>query len=89
MAKEYLDYNGLSHFKDKLDLTYAEKVHTHIGTDVTLTGYTKPSTASAIEATDTVDVAIGKLEKAIETSSSAQVAITNAQIDAIVNGTSS
>lgn len=24
MAKEYLDYNGLSHFKDKLDLTYAQ-----------------------------------------------------------------
>jgi len=29
MAKEYLDYDGLSHFKDKLDLTYAEKSHTH------------------------------------------------------------
>lgn len=30
MAKEYLDYNGLSHFKDKLDDAYAEKSHTHL-----------------------------------------------------------
>jgi len=36
------------------------------GTDITLTGYTKPQSTSAVEATDTVNQAIGKLEKAQE-----------------------
>lgn len=35
------------------------------GANVAVTGYTKPSTTSAIAATDTVNQAIGKLEKAI------------------------
>lgn len=36
------------------------------GNDIALTGYTKPETSAAIAATDTVNVALGKLEKAIE-----------------------
>ena len=35
---------------------------TTVGSGITLTGYTKPSTSSAIAATDTVNEAIGKLE---------------------------
>ena len=47
MAKEYLDYDGLSHFKDKLDLTYENKGHEInntrnieyiVGTQTTATG---------------------------------------------------
>lgn len=37
--------------------------HTHVGTEVALTGYSKPSTTSAIAAADTVNAAVGKLEK--------------------------
>ena len=40
--------------------------HTHVGTEVTLTGYLKPSNVSAIAATDDANVAIGKLEKALD-----------------------
>ena len=36
------------------------------GTDIELTGYEKPSATSAVDATDTVNQAIGKLEKAQE-----------------------
>jgi len=44
----------------------ANASHTHVGTEVTLTGYTKASSASAVAATDTVNAAIGKLEKALD-----------------------
>ena len=50
--------------------TYATKdemsSQTHDGTEVTLTGYSKPSSTSAVAATDTVNAAIGKLEKALD-----------------------
>lgn len=36
--------------------------HTHTGTQVTLSGYTKPASYTAIAAADTVNAAIGKLE---------------------------
>lgn len=36
------------------------------GADIALTGYEKPSATSSIEETDTVNEAIGKLEKAVE-----------------------
>ena len=36
--------------------------HTHVGTAVTLTGYSKPASYSAIAASDNVNAAIGKLE---------------------------
>lgn len=40
----------------------AAATHTHVGTEITLTGYSKPAGYSAIGATDNVNVAIGKLE---------------------------
>jgi len=40
--------------------------HTHVGTEVTLTGYSKASSVASIAATDTVSVALGKLEKALD-----------------------
>lgn len=39
--------------------------HTHTGSEVKLTGYSKASSYSAIAASDTVNQAIGKLEGAI------------------------
>ena len=36
------------------------------GSDIAVTGYSKPSSTSAIAATDTVNAAIGKLEKALD-----------------------
>ena len=36
------------------------------GADVALTGYAKPETASAVAATDTINQAIGKIEKALD-----------------------
>ena len=36
------------------------------GADVAITGYTKPNATSAIAATDTVNVAVGKLEAALD-----------------------
>ena len=44
----------------------AASSHSHGGTAVALTGYTKPSSTSAVAATDTVNAAIGKLEKALD-----------------------
>lgn len=39
---------------------------TKVGSGITLTGYTKPSSTSAVAATDTINAAIGKLEKALD-----------------------
>ena len=36
------------------------------GADIALTGYSKPNTTSAVAAADTVNAAIGKLEKALD-----------------------
>lgn len=48
----------------------ANATHSHGGTDVTLSGYTKPNTTSAIANTDTLNAAIGKIEKALDGKSS-------------------
>ena len=45
--------------------TYSKSGHTHTGSEVKLTGYSKASSYSAISASDTVNQAIGKLEGAI------------------------
>ena len=42
--------------------TYAKSGHTHAGSEVTLTGYSKVSSYSEISASDTVNQAIAKLE---------------------------
>lgn len=55
--------------KTYVDTELAKKAnssHTHTGTQVTLTGYAKPSSTSAIATTDNVNVALGKLEKALD-----------------------
>ncbi len=46
--------------------SYANATHSHVGTEVTLTGYSKASSAAAVKATDTVNAAIGKIEKALD-----------------------
>ena len=56
---------GWSNVTDKPS-TFAPASHTHAGTEVTLTGYEKASTIAAVATTDTIDVAIGKLEKALD-----------------------
>ena len=65
MAK-YLDNDGLSRLVTQCKAFFATKSHSHVGTEVTLTGYSKPSTASAVAATDNVNAAIGKLEKTLD-----------------------
>lgn len=46
--------------------TFAPSSHSHNGTEVLLTGYSKPSSTSAVAATDTANAAIGKLEKGLD-----------------------
>lgn len=47
--------------------TYAPASHNHPSNEINLmTGYSKPSATSAIAATDTLNAAIGKLEKALD-----------------------
>lgn len=48
------------------EINAASILHTHTGTQVVLTEYIKPTTTSAIATTDNVNVAIGKLEKALD-----------------------
>ena len=48
------------------DVGAADAVHSHVGSDIILTGYSKAASASAVAATDTVNGAIGKIEKAID-----------------------
>ena len=46
---------------------YAPSTHDHNASQVTkMTGYAKPSTTSAITATDSLNAAVGKLEKALD-----------------------
>lgn len=67
MSDSYLSKTGLSYFWSKLKLAFAALVHVHASSDVTLmTGYSKPSSSSAISASDTLNQAVGKLEKAID-----------------------
>lgn len=62
------------------------------GADIALTGYAKPGAAAAIGATDTINAAIGKLEKGLEgkaaashTHTSAQITDLQGKLDAKVN----
>ena len=58
---------------------FTPESHTHVGTEVTLTGYVKPDTVSAIEATDNVNEAIGKLETALDNVQESLPAMTAAE----------
>ena len=72
----HTDYYTKNEINDKVNTINAaingkaNSKHSHGGADVTLTGYTKPSTASAIANTDNLNAAIGKLEKALDGKSS-------------------
>lgn len=56
-----------NHTHSASDVGAAASSHTHKSSDVTLmTGYLKAASASAIAATDTLNAAIGKLEKALD-----------------------
>lgn len=46
--------------------TFTPSSHTHVGTEVALAGYSKPSSTSAVATTDTASTAIGKLETALD-----------------------
>lgn len=55
--------------KSYVDSELAKKAnssHTHTGAQVTLTGYAKPSSTGVISTTDSLNTAIGKLEKALD-----------------------
>lgn len=53
---------------DEHNHPYSPTGHTHVTSDVTaLTGYTKASTAAEIAATDSLNVALGKLQKTLDT----------------------
>ena len=65
-----LDDSGLAYFWGKIkawcNAAFALIGHVHPSSDVTLmTGYSMPQSTSAIAATDTLNQAVGKLEKAI------------------------
>lgn len=55
--------------KSYVDSELAKKAnssHTHTGAQVNLTGYAKPSATGALAASDTLNAALGKLEKALD-----------------------
>ena len=72
----HTDYYTKNEINDKVNTINAaingkaNATHSHGGTDVVLTGYTKPNAASAIANTDNLNAAIGKLEKALDGKSS-------------------
>lgn len=80
----FLDYTGLSYFYDKLKLVFAYKSHTHVGSEITLTGYTKASSTSAVAATDTVNEAFGKVQKTLD---GKQATLTNMTSSELTTGT--
>ena len=67
----YLDDTGLAYFWGKIkawaNSVFALLGHTHPASDVTLmTGYSKPSSGSAVAASDTLNQAVGKLEAKVD-----------------------
>ena len=67
----YLDDTGLAYFWGKIkawaNSVFALISHTHPSSDVTLmTGYSKPSSGSAIGTGDTLNQAVGKLEAKVD-----------------------
>ena len=70
MSEKYLNETGLSYFWSKLKAwavsAFAAIVHSHTGSQVVLTGYSKPASGSAVSASDTASQAIGKLEAKVD-----------------------
>lgn len=50
------------------------------GADIVITGYSKPSSASALAATDTVNAALGKLEKGLDGKQASGTYLTSSQV---------
>lgn len=61
---------------------FASASHTHVGTEVTLTGYAKAGNTGAVAASDNVNVAIAKLENAVEAKGDPLTAMTAAEATA-------
>ena len=60
-------YDAQGHITGSQSVTKADVTALNLnGADVTMTGYVKPTSTDAIVPTDTVNQAIGKLEKAVE-----------------------
>ena len=60
-------YDAQGHITGSQPVTKADVTALNLnGADVKMTGYSKPASAADIEPTDTVNQAIGKLEKAVE-----------------------
>ena len=67
MSMKILDKAGLEYFWTKLKAVFAPAVHTQASNTVNaMTGYSKPSSTSAIASTDSLNDAVGKLEKALD-----------------------
>ena len=65
--------------------SYAAASHTHPASDiVTMTGYSKPSSTSAIGTSDTLNAAIGKMEKALD---GKQATLSDLTADELATGT--
>ena len=60
--------------------SYANSTHSHVGTEVTLAGYTKANSASVVSASDTINEAIGKLEKSLDGKQSTLSAVTSSEL---------
>lgn len=83
MSDTYLNKTGLTYFWGKLkawaNSVFAPIVHTHASSDVAaMTGYSKPGSSSAISASDTLNQAIGKLEKGLEAADPSNAVLKNA-----------
>ena len=89
----HTDYYTKNEINDKVNTINAaingkaNSKHSHGGADVVLTGYTKPSAASAIANTDNLNAAIGKIEKALDEKSSTSHNHTNLVTKTVSNST--
>lgn len=66
---DLLEKVGTKAEKSYVDTELAKKAnssHSHNGAQVSLSGYSKPTSTSALATTDTVNAALGKLEKALD-----------------------
>ncbi|MCR5194257.1 MAG: hypothetical protein K6B71_01880 [Alphaproteobacteria bacterium] len=66
--------------------SYASSSHNHPTSDVNLlTGYSKPNSTSALATTDTLNAALGKLEKALDGKASSSHTHTSNQVTALTS----
>ena len=66
--KKFADLAALRYFKQKLETIFAKISHNQASNTIDkMTGYSKPLSTSAISSSDSLNTAIGKLEKALDT----------------------